>query len=373
MKIGILTFHETSNYGAAFQAYATQKAIQSLNYSPEIIDYVNSARNNKYSVKTRVFKNIKNGEFIKAIKYLAGFYFVRKRNISFKNFYDEFFILSSEHYNEKNISETRGKYDIFLIGSDQVWNYHNNGLDTNYALAFADGNNKVSYASSFGVSEYPIQVATQFKPLFSEINHVSVRENSGAILFKDITGKPAEVVVDPVFLLNKEDWIKVSKIHESEKLSGVFCYFSNKKYLDRFLSTRGDLLIEEKLLQFSSDFRISDVLNFKYKFLANTSPQKFLGFLLNSKLIITSSFHGVVFSIIFEKNFFVFLSGNKGRDSRIVDLLTKLGLTSRIVYPEHDYDFSVGDIEYDPVKKLLKKDVDRSFIFLKNAINELIV
>ena len=368
MKVGILTFHNTSNYGAAFQAYATQHVIQSFGYQSEIIDYVNSARSGKYGIKTRLKNNFKKRQYISGLKYLAGFMFVALRNKAFSQFYEKKMIFSEKKFNETNISAVQAIYDVHLIGSDQVWNYKNNGCDINYALAFAGNKPKVSYASSFGVDSYPNDVKKLFRPFFKAIQNVSVREASGAKLLESITGQKPEVVVDPVFLLTKQEWFDVADCDREANKSGVFCYFNNKKYLSLFQDHRGDFLKDEKILQVSSDFSVNNLISSKYKFLANASPQRFLQLLHNSKFVITSSFHGVVLSIIFEKDFIVFLSGDTGRDSRIVDLLSMFGLSSRVFDRTQKINFSTDSICYERVSSIVQKEVLRSKKYLLDAL-----
>ena len=368
MKVGILTFHNTSNYGAAFQAYATQESIISLGHSAEVIDYVNSKRKGKYDTTSRIKALFSSGNYLKAIKFALGSFLIEKRNNEFNNFYRSYLKVSSDSYNEDSVVNSSLNYDVILSGSDQVWSYKNNGGDINYALAFAGDKKRVSYASSFGVADYPQEMITKFEPHFSAIDVVSVRESSGADLFKVITGKKAKVVLDPVFLLSKDKWLKLAGVKEKTENSGVFCYFNNRKYLATFLKEKGTFLDNEKIIQVSSDFELSNIVNPKYKFSPNISPIKFLKCLYNSTFVATSSFHGVVLSIIFEKDFVVFLSGDTGRDSRIKDLLERLGLESRAYVSGASTKLPLSEMNYSTCQARLDELIYDSKSYLKKAL-----
>ena len=283
MRIGILTYHNTTNYGAIFQCYALQQYINDLGYECEVIDYNNSTLKERYNLNPLKSKSIK--DFIKkTIYYLPE----KKNKNSFKKFSESNIRISQKKYDEKNITESNQYYDLYIAGSDQIWNFKLSGDDHNYFMTFADKKEKRnSYAASFGSSK--MIDAQGIKDLLKLQNNISVREDDARATLIQFFPK-IQQNIDPVFLLAKNNWMRfisksnkqkkkyifVYEVARTEKLREFAYYMSNKYGLEIvYLSKSGNKMK-------------------KVKRLYSVSPEDFLNYLHNSEYVITSSFNGII-------------------------------------------------------------------------------
>lgn len=228
--------------------------------------------------------------------------------------------LDQEHHDCDQIAE----YDAFVTGSDQVWNpcfWTTSSVDF---LQFAPEHKRVTLAPSFGISELPDQRKADFGRWIDAIPHLSVREDAGAKLIKDLTGREAKVLLDPTFGLTKEQWLsyaKEPKIHPDKDY--VFCYFlgnetkSYVKYIEDYANKNHCETVD-----------ICDIHDLRYY---DIDPQEFVWLLANAKASFTDSFHGVAFSINLQTPFVAFerVEGGASMSSRITSVLKKTGLEDR--------------------------------------------
>jgi len=373
MKVGILTFHDTANYGAALQAYATQKAIEHFGYHVEIINYTNGARSENYSAKRKIVSNIEKKNWKGAVKNLLGSLLIIRRNRNFGNFYKNNLNLSSTHYiSKEEIDVNPPKYDIYVVGSDQVWNFSNNGADPSYALEFVhDKSRTMSYASSFGLIEFPEKLKAKFSDNLSSISCVSVRESAGARLYEEITDKTAKVVLDPVFLIDQEQWLRDLSVVRRAPDSRILLYMNEKKQLRDFYDSCDVDFSGNTFVQMSSDISLGDLLSPSIRFRSTAGPKAFVENLVNSQMVLTTSFHGIVLSILFEVPFIAFLSGNPGRDSRILDLLERFDLADRIFDSGTINSVYREEIDYVEVSRKLSLHKDESVKFLRDSLKKI--
>lgn len=208
MKIGVITFHRAINYGAALQTYALQRAISDLGFDTEVIDYRCEHMENLYKLiggfKQKTFKQNIRG-FINLIPSW-------KKMNSFRSMIAGNTKLSPVAYDSKSIATANQRYDVFITGSDQVFNYACSDFDKNYYLSFVEDTRKInSYAASFGISEIPQEYQSEYTRLLNRFNHLSVREESGRRIVRELTGRDCALHVDPVFLLNAAEWSKLAK------------------------------------------------------------------------------------------------------------------------------------------------------------------
>lgn len=380
-KIGLITYHNTANHGAALQLYATLKKVEELGFCIEVIDYSNSIRSSFYDPKRRIIREFKSHQLIPLVKTLVGYSTILKRLNSFNEFYSTYTKRSEDSYNEfSDLSKLNEKYDILLCGSDQIWSVKNNGNDMNYLLSFA--NNKpelISYASSLGMARIEPNHEHVYKRLLSRFSKLSVREKSGAKVLERLLNQKVEVVLDPVFLLSRNDWASLAGIpldfensKEQEKASENYLldYTAHKGVLEKFLKI--DLVAEhfDKVIKYGTNFNIRDLLSKRFVSRPTSSPIEFIQALDKAKFLFTTSFHGTVLAIIFRKQFVTALSGNEGRDSRIIDLLTELNLTSRIFNENMKADNVFSEIDYDAVEDRLSSLRLSSSKFLASALSE---
>ncbi|NLY04321.1 MAG: polysaccharide pyruvyl transferase family protein [Campylobacter sp.] len=370
-KVGLITFHNALNYGAALQAYATQKYINQLGYDCEIIDYINDTRAKSYDMKFQISQELKNRNIKMAIKMFFGAIFMNARRKSFQDFYAKHTKKTSKTYKTpEEIKAINDDFDFFVAGSDQVWNPKNNGKDSSYLLGFVkDSKKKISYASSFGVSKIPQDLLQVYKECLLSINSLSTREQIGVSIIKELTQKDSELVLDPVFLLSKEQWIHLAT-NQKKSTKKIFVYTNKKNQYEELISSTKLNINGYKVHKISRFLGLKDFIDPDVKIDYSITPQQFLSNILNSDLVITASFHCVAFSIILQKRFIAILTGDEGRDERIKNLLKITGLETRIYNKNMTEKDIYEDIDYDKVQQKLQTHIKKSKEFLKKSLNE---
>jgi hypothetical protein len=352
MKIALLSFHNAANYGAALQAFALQKSLNEKGINNEYINYQNKHRINVYSISYFILLSIKKGDFQGTFRYLLGSPFLILRKLRFRRFYKKNLRCTTNIYSNSSESQKLNEdYDKFIVGSDQVWNWRNNGGDHSYLLSFVhDNSKKISYSSSFGVADIPINIKKIYQKYLSEFSHLSVREQYGVELVKEMIGRIPELVLDPVFLLSKEQWLKIAK-HNREDKKFIFSYTNRPSQIEKFLSTTNLNLIDTRLYKISRNIRISDFLDKNIKVKYSISPSKFLSIVRDAELVVSASFHCISMAIIFNKPFVAILTGNRGKDERLLNILNLLKLNHRIYNEKMTEEDVKKPINFDEVNK----------------------
>ena len=338
MKIGIVThYYNSTNYGGNLQAYALCRYVNGMeNCQAEQISVntkSNKSRGAGYYIKhygvigcvgkfaARALKSIRMK--VKHKKYALAAKNLRTRkdailpfNLSIPH--------SSQVYTLSDISNANRDYDFFITGSDQVW--HPNAWNTAYRLDFvADDKKKLSYAASISKGKLTVEETAVLKKSLSDYIAISVRERDALSLVSDISPVKPKWVMDPVFLLSAAQWIEASddRILPSEKY--VFCYFlgdskKERKAAIRYASARGLKIVTLPFL--SGEYRTCDDKFGDYNFF-DVSPSQFVSLLRHAHTVFTDSFHALAFSIIFNKEVFVFeRSGAREMSTRIVSILS---------------------------------------------------
>lgn len=375
-KIGVITMHKVWNFGSALQTYATQYIIESMGYECEIIDYTYpniehaAYQNTILPPKDLSLKEILH-LFISKIKLNI---INRKKIDLFESFYAENYHCSPKRYNSRvELLKEVPQYDVYMTGSDQVWNPNYIGFDTNFMLAFAPKQvKKISYASSFAISDIPVYFKNIYKNELSDYQFISVRESSGKALIKELTGKDAEIVCDPTLLLNAEQWRKLAKksifkIDEPYLLVYLVGYAYNPypEIYNYIECVNNKLNLPIIYLNAKSGY-----LKKKYREInvPDKGPNEFLYLISHASFIITDSFHGTAFSLNFGIRFISCIDERKeNSDSRILNLLRIVGLENRaVVYNSHE------PISYEELpqeyNQLLDEYRKKSIEFLKNSI-----
>lgn len=387
MKIGIITlYYNNFNYGGILQAYALTNYLNSLNeIEAEQIMYdapyekrtIRELLRNKkgkiiWFLLSKIWLIIKDSIF-KSLK--IGFYSIKdkKRIEMMKKFIED--IPHSELVLEENIENINDWYDVFITGSDQVWNptWYRSACFLNFVR---DEKKKISYAASMGVNSLSEEKQQKIIPLIKRLDFISVREKKAKnILEKYIIEKPIDVVVDPVLLLSTEEWNKIAHSVIKEK-QYVYAYFlgknkSNIRNAKKIAQNLGNNKMSIAYIYMT--FRKSKK-NLNNILIHDAGPAEFLGLIRDSEIVLTDSFHAVVFSIIFRKKFIAFKKHNDRNEdsmnSRIIDLLTELGLNERIFTSGRQLtkEFLEKEINYDHVYAVLEKHKKFSKDYLNKAL-----
>ena len=359
MKVGTLTYHNTINYGAILQTYALQKRIMQEGIETEVIDYQCEAVENRYKVKkikeSKTFK-----EFIKVLLENKDKKIIKE---IFDEFTNKYIKLSDQKYNLDNKHNLNNIYDKFIVGSDQIWNTKLSKNDYTYFLDFVkDNEKKYSYAASFGYSSIPENEEKNIKKYLRNFKELFVREQQGVNIIKKVINKNAQVTLDPTLLLDKNGWkplIKAPKIKNKYIL--LYIVAPNKniiKFAKKIAKERKCQIVYIN----HSWKKALGMKNIKY-----VSPEEYLGFIDNAECIITTSFHGVAFSINFNKEFYFALSDKKDNfNSRIENLISITELNNRNI---NMYKAN-SKIDYNVVNNILEKERIKSNNLLKKVIDE---
>ena len=359
MKTGILTYHNTRNCGAALQAYALQQALFVLGVDNEIIDYRCGKIEDTYKIKH--FWEMKSPKML--IKWALTIRYNKKAEKKFELFRNKEFKLSPP-YTRDTIAEANSCFDGFITGSDQVWNFYLNGGDYAYLLDFAGSEKKkISYAASMGSADVSDNDSEALKKALTSFSLISVREKTLKEYLKKQLGIESELVLDPTLLLKKENY----SFDDANKPEG--------KYI--FVYTIAPTPNIEKTAKALSDRTGYPVIwghmsyrkKTGFKNVTDLSPAEFVNYIKNAEYVLTSSFHGMAFSIILEKQFFYDLDISvKNNNARLETLSALLGLKSRELTADIEGIYDKADIDYSSVNQRLEEERNRSVDFLKKAV-----
>ncbi len=355
-KIGILTFSRVRNYGAVLQSWALKNIILKLGHSCEIINY----SNNFLSVKYKLMPNHKIFNFKELILDILRLPLKLLETYNFCKF-NSFLYSNKKIFFKRDLYSLNDKYDLFIVGSDQVWNLDLTGNDTSYFLDFVTDNyKKNAYAASFGKDRLTEEQKKIFRYFLEKFNKLSVREIQGQNIIKELIDKEIPVLLDPTMLLDKNDWENIAIF--PKKNNFILLYLMD---FDRDIINFAEKFAKHKkieIIYLSSAFRKK--INAKY---VNPIPQEWVGYFMNAEYIVTNSFHGLCFAINFNKHFFVDLLPLPANvNSRLENILDLFNLRDRLIDNiGNDYDRL---IDYEFVNKILEIEREKSINYLKEII-----
>lgn len=360
--VGIITFHRATNYGAVLQTYALQQTLYEIGVENEIIDYRCEHIENHYSPKPSV--SIKHPKrFIMELMEMSQK--SRIRNV-FSNFLENNIRLSKPLIKEE-LATYSEKYSTVICGSDQVWNPISTNNDYSYFLDFVSGDkNKISYAASLGIYDWDIGVLKRVENNLESFNAVSVREPESIDLIKKVYRGEIHIDVDPTILIDKTKWNKMADKSNMNLKDFLFVYVmqpSDELYeMANQLAEMNGL----KILSFSSTEKKCAIgENVK-----GSSVYDFLWMIKNAKYVVTNSFHGLLFSIFFEKEFFWnYQTGKTMSNSRFDMLSENYGIGCRRYRENWEYS-DYKKIDFVSIKRIMKEQKNESIVFLKNKIGE---
>lgn len=342
------------NYGALLQYYALEKALKEKNITAYWLRY---CIKDEYSIKSKLKKILKMCFSLRTYKR------VKRTLKEFKDFLKEYCNISTEIFmSEKDLKLNLPQADIYITGSDQVWG---GVLKPNYLCFVPDDKVKCAYAASFGKGKIENEHKNTITPWVKRLDMVSVREHSGVDICRSM-GVEAVQVLDPTLLIDADSY-PVEKVENSTE---VFCYFLNissnaQVFWDRVKTwaKASKLSLCVACTEVTYKFFEEDELQF-------LGPKQWLSRYANSKYILTNTFHGTVFAIIFNKSFLVFeQSGKSGKQNeRIYSLLDCLGLKDRLYNPTEDFDKQIKKtIKWTEVNRKIKEARIESIKFIQKV------
>lgn len=360
MKIGVLTFHETVNYGAMLQTYALQKYINDLGIPCEVIDYKDRA----LLKKERPLKLLEQRSLKGILKYLTCHDYQVSKWAHFEAFKGEYIPMSERPYEKEELPLIAKAYDKIFCGSDQIWNTEITQNDFSYYLDFLeDSKKKYAYAGSFGYSELPEETREKALSCLKDFQSLLVREEEAkAILDEAFGAGAAEVVVDPTLLLSKEQWQAI--MSDTKRGDYIVAYMVD--FCEETFDFIRDLAEREscKIIYVHDAIRSQTGMENSRD---DTVPE-FLNMLNGAKYVVTGSFHALCLSLVLEKQFFYTLSSINNRNSRLITLISHAGIQGRQVIKGVCEDFT--PIDYSIVTPRLQKKIEGSKSALRRILEE---
>ncbi len=375
MKIGIITICDNRNYGNRLQNYASQEFLKSLGLMPETI--VNrsppAGKGARLGFVARLKRMIRT-----PISTLLGRIKIKIRERLTRKTHQRLLagkVQANEKFTATHIQCTSfqididhipedlsDNYDFFIVGSDQVWNpnfRHGSPIDF---IRFAPREKRIAFSPSFGISEIPGEYTDKYRQWLTEMAYLSVREHTGADIIRSLTGREAEVLVDPTLMLTRGQWQHLAKPagHKpSEKY--LFTYFLGE------VSRKRNRLIEQIARDHHLKIvRISSLRDVK-RYITDTA--EFVDYIQSSSIVLTDSFHGAVFSILFEKPFIVF--NREGKSAVMSSRIDTLLSTFQLQFRTFDMVSKTGnyfDIDFSHVPPLLEKERNKAKTYLMCAL-----
>lgn len=363
MKISLATISDVNNFGTHLQIYALSRVLSEMGHEVELVNYVRDHRNASSLLKGLV----KSGKIfsIRSLYYLILDVAIKKRMDKFSSKHLSY---SKKYVTLDELKKNPPKADIYLTGSDQVWNsIHNKGIDKIFYLDYAPQHSKcISYAASFGMDRIPADQIDITTKLLKKYSSIGVRENSALQIIQRLGFVNGEHVLDPTFLLTKDQWTDIAS-SKTPKGPYLLIYTVEPGYDDLLRISK--IIAKEKGLRicmftpgFSKQLKndADDVFFF-------TTPDDFISLFVGASFVVVSSFHGTAFSINLNKQFI--LISPKQFNSRTDSILKLVGLESRCYLATNfDINGALIPIDYIPVNKVLNRERDLSISFLSKAI-----
>lgn len=357
MRIGLITFHASYNFGSALQAYAMQTAISSLGHEGEVVDYL--SRNQKQYGLLSPLHPRRNLRFLKNPSgYLS-------RRSSFRSFLEKHLHLTESRYSYKDearLTELQRDYDCFVCGSDQIWNLDcTRGVVEPFFLSFAGDRRRIAYAPSLAHASFKPEYFDKEKvaKLLADFDFLSVREEGTLPLFQPLVEKPINVVLDPTLLLDADDYEPV--LSEPSVEEGYIFMYLLRKCPELVDSTIAMARETGKTVVYVSEntLPISNGIN-----LFGIGPSEFLTLIANADIVLANSFHAMAFSVLFHKNFRVFATDNSG--ARMRELLGNLDIGERCA--TRDDSSAIAEVDWGVVDDNLARLRKHSFDYLISAL-----
>ncbi len=362
MKVGILTFHASHNYGSMLQAYALQHTLTELGVENEIINFRSDIQ--KSLIEPPLDIRHPRSSLSKFVRKPSETILLMKKYKRFEKFLNKDLNVGKEINLSEQIPSyiAGGKFDAIITGSDQIWNPGCWDFDMCYFADFAFNGKRIAYAPSLGSNpdEIPANTIESIQTAINRYDSISTREMRGLNFLSKITNKPVDVVVDPTLLLNDEDYCNIAydKLNIQKPYILYYTpreesgYFDKAKELSNL--TGLDILVTQEYLEYR-DSRIIRRLD--------CGPREFLTLIKNASYTIGNSFHLLAFSLIFKKEFYLLSSG---ADSRMMNILEPLGLQDRLIIDNAIHILS--PIQYSNVEPILANAREKSLNYLYTAL-----
>lgn len=367
MNIKVITRHAPSNYGSLLQAIATQTIIERLGHECEIIDYIRDDEQGMRGTMTalREKREWNNNPFKKMVYLLLRYPEEKLAEVKFSRMRERHLRLTQHCGNYEGLKHLDA--DVFMTGSDQVWGPLLNGnFDKSYFLSFVKDRPKISFAASFGRTDFTDSIATEYQRLLSEYSFITVREDTAVKILKKWGIQCWGQVLDPTLILSEAEWSKFLRLVKTPKQYVLVYQIHNDKKLGDYARRLAEytnlplLRISPFLHQLSREGKLKLL----------PSIGEFLYYIKNCTYFVTDSFHGTAFALNFNKQFMEILP-NTSTGSRNLSILRLTSLENRIVSNFDDFSLAQDRINYENVNSVLQEQRNVSFGKLKTILSVL--
>ena len=350
-KVGITTWFHSDNYGSQLQAYALTKVIKRLGY-----DAFMTSMSHHPVIKQIIYNTLYHSIF----RFFTFTLLKDKKDLFVKKHLKEMFLAVN--------SPSFAGINNMICGSDQIWAPIQ--FNPFYMLSFVpDDVNKISYAASIGLEDIPDNLVNDYKKYIERINHVSVREDKGKELLEKKAGIKATVVLDPTLLVDKTEWNTIKR-EPHIKRDYIFCYFLKKHH--QYSSLVKDFAKQKGFSIIGVSDNTDDSSWMQLLSHQQVGPCEFLGLIEGARAVVTDSYHGTIFSMLYHKPFVLFERFNKEdeicQNSRIEQLKKYFGIDNKVVNPNLINQLDLTPIDYVRFESSLSDLREKSLFFLKSAL-----
>ncbi len=356
MRVGIITFSASHNCGSMLQAFALQEVLK-RRYSAdvEIIDFINAGSRKIYNVITWELSRYAIEHNWNSIIHLPTMLKVKKDYTEFSNIYLK--KTSKSYYNENQLTGFENRYDLLIAGGDQVWNVRVSDGSDAFFLNFVKNVRKVSYSPSLGGTNIMKfgRDPDRYRQYLSEFEAISVREPNGQKWLEELTGRKVKIIADPTLILTPEEWQEYLPVPDiKEKYIFNYAFYHNRKKTNIALQKISDKVGLPIYVMDIKSWAIYRLDKYNIKKYPKTGPLAFLGLMKNAQLVLTQSFHGTLFSALFNRCFWSYNweEMTHGEDDRATAILEQLGLNERYQMIDDLVNMSVMEpIDYEECNK----------------------
>lgn len=362
-------------YGTMLQALALQEKVEQLGYQAELIDFKQDNSLSRYEMlKLRIKRMpvyIKERKKYRALADSREK--IKEKNELFEQFYKTYLHVGKKKYTTtQQLMENPPVYDGYVVGSDQTWNPFVANSPEAFFLPFVENKSKKgSYGPSLAVKSLSDEKEKEYRKKLSNFSFLSCREQDGAQLLSRITQKEVKCVLDPTLLLSAKEWGKYCEF-EIPKEPYILVYFLGEKSEHRRAVEKIQKLTNWKIISLPAAYL--EMENNDYKKVWG-GPKEFLSLIRGAALICTDSFHGTMFSINFQRNFFSFCkssdSEESSENSRLYSALNIFGLSNRIIHNMDNLTAEDISIDYKNVIPILEEQRRDSIEYLENMLFEM--
>lgn len=366
-KVSIITIIDNNNFGTFLQAFALCKKIEQLGAKPELVDYCRPHMSWKYSFKT-IFKTIHNP--LRILSRLLSLWKSNKIHKKDRRFIYQY--LSSHSCNSIEDIKRAVSADVYMTGSDQVWNsIHNRGLDKAFYLDYApQGAPRVAYAASIGMPQFQEYEKEETKALLEKYNMITLREQSSIDLLSDLGLDKSKLyaVLDPTLLLDKEEWKRQITLPRLHKEKYLLVYSVETKEQNNVIESVAEKIAKERNLKivgvyYGGAYGRMKCCDYNHHY---ATPDVFLSLMYYADYVVVSSFHGTAFSVNFNKEFITVMPDRF--NSRVLNLLTKIDATDRIVADANADLDAIKPLEYSKNNAIMNEERRSSVKLLSEMI-----